>query len=389
MLFRSDAATAQGALFASKWNVPEKIRLQRLLEQRETNKNGVLHVPNVLLLDTGALLTVTGSLKEAPLGSKLNAAPLEKHPTASGAWIVRLPAIGTGALHLGPTLLRITDTKGATLDSAYVWRTTDIVEYRRAVDEQRLVDLFLQSKGGTVPADQRVTVQDFFLERAMLRRRRPLDPVSIRQNDAGQRLTLKLLTSPSPPEYKTIATMIHDQWGKLGVEVTVTVASSREQFQDKMLRRDYDILLFGESLLDNLDSFPFWHSSNIQRITGSDKSLRLDAYNLSQYSSFKADALLETIRRTRDEKERKDSLVQLRDQLKQDTPAVFLYSPTYIYAHGKDILGVKLGHLSLHNDRFAAMNLWYRRQKRVFKDRVGWLSFITWLPNLFRGNPAR
>src|SRR5690606_5282594 len=37
-----DAIAAQGALFNSNWYFPEKVHLQRLLEQRDANQTGVL-----------------------------------------------------------------------------------------------------------------------------------------------------------------------------------------------------------------------------------------------------------------------------------------------------------------------------------------------------------
>jgi ABC-type oligopeptide transport system substrate-binding subunit len=169
------------------------------------------------------------------------------------------------------------------------------------------------------------------------------------------------------------------QWRLLGVDVTVDIPETREDFQDRLLRRQYDMVLFGQSLLDNLDSFPYWHSSGVQKLTGGDEALRSDAYNLSQYSSFDADALLETVRRTGDEKERQDSLHTLREVLKADVPAIFLYSPTYTYASAEQILGIDLGQLSLHSDRFLSVYKWYIKQVRVFLEGRGWLSFPGWL----------
>ena len=158
---------------------------------------------------------------------------------------------------------------------------------------------------------------------------------------------------------------------------------TRSAFEERLLKRDYDVVLFGQSLLDNLDSYPYWHSSGVQKITRNRNDLRLDAYNLSQYASFEADALLETIRSTSSEKERNDALSHLKDVLKKDVPAVFLYSPVYTFAHREDILGVELGHLSLHSDRFLTLYRWYVKQGRVFEAGKGWLSFFHWLSSLF------
>ena len=146
-----------------------------------------------------------------------------------------------------------------------------------------------------------------------------------------------------------------------------------------MLRRDYDILLFGQSLLDNLDSYPYWHSSGKQKQTDNRNELLLDAYNLSQYSSLESDVLLEYIRRTRNPDERQRSLQELRDVLKEDVPAVFLYSPVYTFAYNKNLRGVTLGDLSMHSDRFLTLRHWFFKEERVFRPGKGWIKFFPWL----------
>jgi peptide/nickel transport system substrate-binding protein len=110
--------------------------------------------------------------------------------------------------------------------------------------------------------------------------------------------------------------------------------------------------------------------------------LTLDSYNLSQYASFEADSLLETIRGKTDDRERAASLSKLRDVLKRDIPAVFLYSPLYTFAHREDILGIELKSLSLHSDRFLTLYHWYVKQERVFKPGKSWWSFIGWLTSM-------
>ena len=249
--YRYDSDAAQGALFASHWNMPEKIRLQRLLEQREANAVGKLRVPAVALLDTGSVLTLTGAQKDVSRGARLNGIFLHVLSTASGAWTVSLPtAGGTGALTIGENLLKLTNAKGEAVDSAFLTRTTDPVLFGRAQEEQRLVDLFIVSREGKVPPSQHITIANLALERGMLRRRVPADPVSIRRSDTGQPLSLLLLTSPSPPEYARAAAIIAKQWATLGVEVRVEVPRDRDAFQKRLVSRDYDLLLFGQSLLD-------------------------------------------------------------------------------------------------------------------------------------------
>ncbi|MFA7681605.1 MAG: ABC transporter substrate-binding protein [Candidatus Peribacteraceae bacterium] len=381
--YQFDPNAARGAFFESNWHLPEKVRLQRLLEIREANTVGSLSIDPIVLLDTGAVLTITGSMLQVASGATVNGLPVVQHPTATGAWIVNLPTHGgTGSLLLGLNMIQLQNPNGSILDSAYVWRTNKPALYRKAAEEQQLVDLFIQSRDA-VDSENKLTVEDLYIENGMLRRRLSTDPQDIRVNNNGEKLSLVLLTSDAPSQYRHIAEVIRDQWAQLGVHVGIEVPATREDFEKKLLAREYDILLFGQSLLDNLDSYPYWHSSGVQKLTGERNDLRLDAYNLSQYSSLKADTLLEVIRQTSDEEERDTALNELRDIIRQDVPAVFLYAPQYTFAYTRNLQGVVIGNLSLHSDRFLTLRNWFLKQERVFKPGKSWFSFIPWL---FRGS---
>ena len=377
-----DPEAAQGAFFESDWHLPEKVRLQRLLEMHEANSVGPLQIAPIVLLDTGANLTVTGLLEDAPVGSTLNGLAIQQDLTSTGSWIVGLPTHGgTGSLMLGVNLVRLLEPDGSPIDSFYVWRTANDRMYKLASKEQDLVEQFIKSRENSDNEElERITIADLYLEKGMLRRRLDTDPQDIRVNDVGDRLSLTLLTSPSPPQYKTIAENIAKQWAKLGVHIGVIVPANKIDFEEKLLSREYDVLLFGQSLLDNLDAYPYWHSSGMQKLTDSKFDLRIDAYNLSQYSSITADGLLEVIRETGDDKERQEALSELQETLKDDVPAIFLYSPYYAFAYHEEVKGMELGALSLHSDRFTTLHNWYLKEELIFKPGKSWWSFF---PSLF------
>jgi hypothetical protein len=294
---------------------------------------GPLKLPPVVLLDTGAVLTVTGTLTNSLIGGSLHGNPLHSHPVLTGAWIVGIPTHGgTGSLNMGDSAVRLTTKNGDIVDTAYVIRKAKNKEYKRAANEQELLKRFLQTRDGTLSPDESITVQELVVEQGMLRRRRDNDLRDIRINAKGTPLTLTLLTSPSPPHYGRIAELIRNQWRELGVDITILIPDTKEKFNDLLLARKYDILLFGQSLLDNLDSYPYWHSSQTQKETDSRKELRLDAYNVSQFSSFESDSLLVSIRETVTEQQRRVLLTELREIIKKEVPAIFLYSPLYLYS---------------------------------------------------------
>ncbi len=389
--YHYDAAAAQGALLASRWNIPERLRLQRLLEQDETNRAGPLRLPVIARAPADGFLTYSGSYGAMPRDARINGTELRPVPGMSGAWIVRLPVIsGTGALKIGENLVRLTAANGKVLDSTYLYLADTQPAYERAIRERDLVRRYIATRDGRAAEADRITGADLALQEGMLRRRTPEDPPSVRQNERGETLSLRLLTSDAPLTYRKVAEEVAKEWAALGVQVKVEVPDTREEFEERLLKRDYDVLLFGQSLLDNLDSYPYWHSSGTQRLTGNDQDLRRDAYNLSQYRSFEADALLETIRSTGDEAERQRALEELQEVLKNHVPAVFLYSPLYATAFRSSILGVDLGSLSLHSDRFLSLHKWYVRRDRVFLPGKGWGSLPGWVGTLLvgGGSPA-
>jgi ABC-type transport system substrate-binding protein len=378
--YQYDPEAAQGAFFESDWNLPEKVRLQRLLEKNEANTFGSLQISPIVLLDTGAILAVKGAIVDAPLGSTLNGLPISEHPDNPEFWIAALPTHGgTGSLVIGDNLVRLLEEDGSPIDSFYVWRTADDRAYKRASVEQDFLDMFIQTRKGEADPERHVTVSDLYMEKGNLRRRLTTDPYDIRINSHGDKLSLTLLTSPSPPQYEDVANLISEEWGKLGVHVSVVIPKNRQEFADKLVSREYDMLLFGQSLLDNLDSYPYWHSAGIQKLTDSKFDLRIDAYNLSQYSSIAADGLLEVIRKTGDDKERLDALGKLQDVLKDDVPAIFLYSPQYAFAYHEEVKGIEIESLSLHSDRFTTIHNWYLKEEKIFKPGKSWWSFIPWI----------
>src|SRR3989338_988218 len=190
-------------------------------------------------------------------------------------------------------------------------------------EEEKIVELYTERDVTSV------TISDLRTENGILRlKKEENEPHGIRTNAAGEPLRLRLLTSALPPAYAEVAKEVKKQWRTIGAEVIVEVAKDRKEFEERVLHRDYDVLLFGQPLLDNLDSYPYWHSSQIQTFetneAGERTGERLDANNLSQFTSFKADALLEQIRETQNEDLRKQTLEKLREVFREDVPAIVL-----------------------------------------------------------------
>lgn len=144
-----------------------------------------------------------------------------------------------------------------------------------------------------------------------------------------------------------IAAFLKKSWEAIGIQVELIPVTSDAR-TDFLQKRDYDVLLAGESLGYDLDTYFFWHSS---QATG-------DGSNLSNYKNFSADALIEDIRRHLDDSRKATRLKQLAKLVKDDIPALFLFRPQYIYATDGKFTGVNLSQASFSSDRFNNIQSW-------------------------------
>ena len=126
--------------------------------------------------------------------------------------------------------------------------------------------------------------------------------------------------------------------------------------QNVIRPRQYDSLLFGEIVGRELDLFAFWHSS--QR---NDPGL-----NIALYTSKDADKYLQIARGSSDEKVRLDAFEKFAAITRAEIPAIFLYSPDFIYVVPKKLGGVELGLVTTPSERFMGVNRWYLETDRVW-----------------------
>jgi peptide/nickel transport system substrate-binding protein len=164
------------------------------------------------------------------------------------------------------------------------------------------------------------------------------------------------LATANVPELKAIANIIIENWTALGVPVTLKVFDPNDLNQQVIRPRDYDALLFGEVVGRDTDLFAFWHSS--QR---NDPGL-----NIAMYANITADKLLETSRTSPDTTERETAYHKLTTVITNDTPAIFLYTPTFIYALPHNLLGVSVGSIVTSSERFNGILSWHIETDRVW-----------------------
>jgi len=173
-----------------------------------------------------------------------------------------------------------------------------------------------------------------------------------------EKIPLKFsLTIVDENPFIEVATILKNQWEKLGAEIEIKKFDIATLERDVIRKRQFETLLFGEIMGLLIDPFPFWHSSQKGEV----------GLNLANYENKKADKLLETARISLDFEERKKNLEEFQGLIIEDAPAIFLYNPDYQYLVSKEIKGIKEGTIVDTSKRFSEIENWYINTKRVWK----------------------
>ena len=165
------------------------------------------------------------------------------------------------------------------------------------------------------------------------------------------------LTTVDQKELKEVAEILKNQWEELGIKVNLNIVGDDNIINEFIRPREYQALLFGEILSPEIDPFSFWHSSQ----------KRDPGLNLSCYSNERVDNLLEEARQSLDREERVKKYDEFQKIIIEDVPAIFLYTPNYLYPVNKKVKGIELKKLPLPCWRFSNIQNWYVKTKRVWK----------------------
>ncbi len=158
-------------------------------------------------------------------------------------------------------------------------------------------------------------------------------------------------------ELKQSAENISKDLKKAGIEAIPKVYETGSLNQDIIRPRKFQSLLFGERISNQSDLFAFWDSS--QRTA--------PGLNISGYANGTVDKLLEQGLGVLDTNKQNKIYQNVEKEIINDIPAVFIYTPSYIYAVRPEISkGINLGYIKHPEDRFLSENEWYLETDRVW-----------------------
>ena len=180
-----------------------------------------------------------------------------------------------------------------------------------------------------------------------------VEKTGYRTDDEGNTLNLKLITRAFPEgsqqaeETELVVSFLEEKWEEVGMEIDVELLPV-DKLNERIMDRNYDLLFIGQTLGYNLDTYSYWHSTQVGA----------NGLNLSNYKSFNVDSLIEDVRFVFDQEKREEKLKSIAEAIAEDIPAVFLYKPIYYYASDEKVEGINMDGVAFSSDRFSNIEQW-------------------------------
>jgi peptide/nickel transport system substrate-binding protein len=85
------------------------------------------------------------------------------------------------------------------------------------------------------------------------------------------------------------------------------------------------------------------------------------------YENSAVDKLLDDARSASDRNASEGYYKAFSDEIKADIPAVFLYTPSFLYVLPQKLENVNISSLAVSQDRFLSIRDWYIEKDRIWK----------------------
>jgi peptide/nickel transport system substrate-binding protein len=164
------------------------------------------------------------------------------------------------------------------------------------------------------------------------------------------------ISTSNNPDFIETAEILKNAWKDLGIKVNLEIFEIGDLNQLVIRQRKYEALLFGEIVGRDPDPFAFWHSS--QR---NDPGL-----NIALYANIAVDKFLEEARTLFNAEKRKDVYEKFQKEVKKDIPAVFLYSPYYLYFIPNFLKGFEAENITMPQERFSGIHKWHIKTREIW-----------------------
>ncbi|MDD4412078.1 MAG: peptide ABC transporter substrate-binding protein [Patescibacteria group bacterium] len=172
------------------------------------------------------------------------------------------------------------------------------------------------------------------------------------QTKNNQVLSVKL-TVPDSIETIKMAEAISSAWQELGIKTDLNIISKND-LNKAISSKNFTAMVYSWSVGMDPDPYVMWHSSQSGE----------RGQNITGYKNEKVDKLLEDGRLTNNIQLREKDYIEFQKIITQDVPAIFLYSPRYIYLQNKRIKGFDVNVVTSPEDRFDNISSWYIKESK-------------------------
>ena len=180
----------------------------------------------------------------------------------------------------------------------------------------------------------------------------------IRKKD-NDRLEFTLHVSSNQSSYIEIANILQNQWRQIGADVKIREHDKDGLQVDVINPKDFEALLSNHSTRFSDPNFiPLWHSKSED-----------SGDNYAGMNDEKLDEILEKLNKETDQEKRKELYEKFQEQIKSESPAVFLFSPGFAFVHSDSLKGVTAERINSAKGRYADAHLWYLKEKHVLKKK--------------------
>lgn len=168
-------------------------------------------------------------------------------------------------------------------------------------------------------------------------------------------LTFSIATSDTP-ELTRAVDEIKTQIENFGGQVHILVSNVGTLNQEVIRPRKFDAVFFGQVVADQSDLFGFWHSSQ-----------RTDpGVNITGYANQKIDTILEKLLIAKSYEDQETLIKNFVGTIQKDIPAIFVYSPQYLYVENKKVFNRTFNIRANNADRFQNVHNWYVETQNVW-----------------------
>lgn len=168
------------------------------------------------------------------------------------------------------------------------------------------------------------------------------------EDGSREYLFVNLTTIEDDRQIRTVE-KIKEQWEKIGIKTNLIFSPVGQEQAEMIETRNFEALFYSQFLGSDPDSYVFWHSTQAGK----------NGLNLSNYANDKVDETLEEARATSSLEVRVEKYKKFQELIMEDVPAIFVYSPLYIYVQNKKIKGFSGDAIIDPSDRFAGLSSWY------------------------------